>query len=81
MVWSDEPTEAQLNAIFMLIRWSVPTEAAKNAVLWLEERATRREVSDEMKRLRELDLKHDLSASTCFVGDIWDGFPYAEEGK
>lgn len=51
MVWSDEPTEAQLNAIFMLIRWSVPTETAKNAVLWLEERATRREVSDEMKRL------------------------------
>lgn len=74
MAWSDEPTDAQLNAIYSTIRWSVPIPMAQKAVLWLAEHATRREVSDEMKRVRELDLKHDLRASNCFIGEIWEGF-------
>lgn len=76
MAWSDEPTDAQMSAIFMLIRWSIPTETAQDAVKWLAEHATRRDVSNEMKRLRELNIRHNLNASNCFESEIWEGFDY-----
>lgn len=76
MAWSDEPTDAQLNAIFMIIRWTVPTTTAQKAILWLAERATRREVSEELKRIKELNVKRNLSTLNCFDGDIWEGFEY-----
>lgn len=76
MAWSDEPTDAQLNAIFMTIRWVVPTPKAQEAVKWLAEKATRREVSDELKRLKTLNQTRNLSALNCFEGEIWEGFDY-----
>lgn len=76
MAWSDEPTDAQLNAIFMLIRWTVPIPTAQRAVTWLKYHGTRREVSDEVKRLRELNQTRNLSALNCFEGEIWEGFEH-----
>ena len=32
MAWSDDPTDAQLNAIFMMIRWYVPTTTAQKSI-------------------------------------------------
>ncbi len=76
MAWSDEPTDAQINAIFMLIRWAVPTPTAQRATTWLRYHGTRREVSNELKRLRGLYIEHGLSASDCFNSEIWEGFEY-----
>ena len=76
MAWSDEPTDAQLNAIFTTIRWTVATPVAQEAVKWLTERATRREVSAELKRLKELNQTRNLSALNCFEGEIWEGFEH-----
>ena len=79
MTWSDEPTSAQLGALYNMIRWKAAGDSAAKAVQWLAERATRREVSDELKRVRDLYAKHALDASNCFIGKIWEGFPYAKE--
>lgn len=72
----DKPTNAQLNTVFMLIRWSVPTPVAREATEWLAEKASRREVSGEIARLRDLNIKHKLSVLECFTGRIWEGFEY-----
>lgn len=76
MAWSDEPTEAQLNTIYRFIRWEMPNAEAIKAVNWLEERATRREVSDEIKRLKELYETRRLSFESCFESEIWEGYEY-----
>ena len=76
MAWSDEPTDAQLSAIYHLIRWKIPDAKAILALDWLRERATRREVSYEMKRLRELYISHKLTKDNCFDSEIWEGFEY-----
>ena len=74
MTWSDEPTNAQLSALYNMIKWKATGDSATKAVQWLAEKATRREVSYELKRVRELYQEHALNASTCFVGEIWEGF-------
>lgn len=79
MTWSDEPTNAQLSSLYNMIKWKATGDSATRAIQWLAERATRREVSDELKRVRELYAKHALNATNCFVGEIWEGFPYAKE--
>ena len=76
MVWSDEPSDAQLNALFMLIRWTVPTKVAHDAVSWLSEHATRREVSDELGRIKKLNVTRNLSVLNCFESEIWEGFEH-----
>ena len=74
MAWSDEPSETQLGTIFSWFRWCMPTEDAKKAVAWLEKTATRRDVSTEMSRLKNLKTKRLLDASTCFDSEIWEGY-------
>lgn len=76
MAWSDEPTEAQLGTIFSWIKWEMSNEKAMEAVKWLEKTATRREVSFEMKRLRDLKAKRLLDGKKCFESEIWEGFKY-----
>ena len=79
MAWSDEPTNAQLSSLYNMIKWKATGDSATRAIQWLAERATRREVSDELKRVRDLYAKHALDASNCFIGEIWEGFPYVKE--
>lgn len=79
MAWSDEPTNAQLSSLYNMIKWKANGDSATRAIQWLAEKATRREVSDELKRVRELYQEHALNTSNCFTGEIWEGFPYAKE--
>ena len=74
MAWSDEPTQAQLSGVYRLIEWTVPKETILEALEYLEEKATRREVSDEMGRLRSLYIDHKLDKSNVFASEIWEGF-------
>lgn len=79
MAWTDEPTNAQLSALYNMIKWKANGDSATRAIQWLAERATRREVSDELKRIKDLYQEHALNASNCFVGEIWEGFESAKE--
>lgn len=57
MAWSDEPTYAQINTIFQCLNWEVrelSTEEARAAAKWLEKSGTRRDVSNEIGRLKKL---------------------------
>lgn len=76
MAWSDEPTEMQLGTIYSWIRWHMTDDEAREAVAWLEKTTTRREVSYEMKRIRDLKNKRLLNAAKCFEGDVWEGFEH-----
>ena len=74
MAWSDEPTQAQLAAVYHLIRWKLPTAEVTFAVDWLEQNATRREVSYELKRIRNLYINHKLTKDNIFESEIWEGY-------
>lgn len=76
MAWSDEPTDMQLGTIFSWLSWKVDRITAQEAVKWLQNTATRRDVSAEMNRLRDLRQRNLLDASNCFLGEIWEGFDH-----
>lgn len=71
MAWIDSPTKAQINAMWHWFNWEMPRTEAKDALDWLEKNATRKQVSDELGRLRELSLAHNLNREQCFSGDVW----------
>ena len=79
MAWSDEPTHLQLGTIYSWFRWILSIDEAQEAVAWLEQNATRREVSFEMTRLKGLKDKGLLNANNCFESEIWEDFVYEEE--
>lgn len=76
MAWSDEPTEAQLGTLYSWLRWEMDNDKAYEAIRWLELTATRRDVSIEMKRLKDLKRKRLLDGKNCFESEIWEGFKH-----
>lgn len=74
MAWTDEPSEAQIGVIFNWFRWNMPTPKAQDAVHWLKDTATRKEVSDEMTRLKKLYVSRKLNEKTAFESEIWEGY-------
>lgn len=78
MAWEDKPTEAQLERLYQWFKWEMPTPKARDCLKWLESNADRRQVSDEMKRIRQLKLSHNLNHEKCFSSKIWDSYPFKE---
>lgn len=74
MAWSDKPTDAQLDALFNWIRWEMPSIEASDAMNWLRENATRKQVSEEMNRVHDLKHARKLNREECFKGEIWKGY-------
>lgn len=81
MAWSDRPTQMQLVTILDFLRWQIPYDKALKAIEFLENSATRRDVSDEMRRLRDLKQKHVLDGKNAFTGKIWEGFEYDDKAE
>lgn len=71
MGWLDKPTEEQINALWRWFRWQMPRAEAQDALKWLQKNATRRQVSEEMDRVRRLFHARKLSREECFSSDIW----------
>ena len=76
MAWDNRPTEAQIGTLFSWIRWEMPNAQASMAVKWLQNNATRREVSAEMARIKALKDKRALNAENCFEGAIWNNYQH-----
>ena len=76
MAWSDEPTEEQLNAVYRFLdrHSSLQRDKALAATNYLKEHATRKQVSDELGRLRKLSIERKLNRDSCFDSAIWDDF-------
>lgn len=74
MAWTDEPSEAQLNAVFNWLSWRLPKETATSAVEYLSQTATRSDVYKEINRLKKLKDRNALTKEMCFDSEIWEGF-------
>lgn len=74
MAWSDEPTYAQIQTLFRWIEWHMPNDEAVKATHWLKDHATRKEVSDEMSRIRKLYNEHSLTKDECFNSSVWEDY-------
>jgi gamma-glutamyltranspeptidase len=79
MAWSDEPTYAQVQTVYRWIEWHMSTNEARNAVNWLKEHATRKEVSNEIKRLHDLYYGHKLDKESCTSSSVWEGYSQSSE--
>ena len=78
MAWKDKPTYAQLELLYQWFRWEMPTPKAKDAVHWLEDNADRQQVSNEIKRIKELQVNKQLNGQECFSSSVWEKYPFKE---
>lgn len=74
MVWDDKPTDRQLSAVQRLVRWVASIETETKMTDWLKATATRKQVSEELGRLRKLYIDRKLDKTSMFESPIWDGF-------
>ena len=71
-----KPTEAQLGTLARWFRWHMTNDKRAKAINWLEENATRKQVSEEIARIHDLYHDRRLNEDNCFASDIWQGFNY-----
>lgn len=74
MAWSDEPTYNQIETLFRWMKWHMTNSEAVKASHWLKEHATRKEVSDEIKRVHDLYYEHKLDKDNCFDSSVWEDY-------
>lgn len=80
MGMNDKPTDKQIQVLYRWFHWNLPRDKACHALDWLQEHATRGEVSQEIDRVHDLYEKHSLSPERCFSSPIWDGYKQIFEG-
>ena len=81
MAWTDEPTRAQTGALWNLLQGVLPKDVETEALSGIEKRIDRRQMSDELGRIRALYIDHKLDKISCFNSSIWDGFEYKDRYK
>lgn len=74
MAWTDEPSDKQINALLNLIRWEIHLGEIKVIEEYLKTNATRRQVSDELGRLRDLKMNRKLNRDNAFESEIWKNY-------
>lgn len=74
MAWTDEPSDKQINALLNLLRWEVYRDEIKGIEEYLKTNATRREVSDELGRLRDLKMNRKLNRDNAFESELWKNY-------
>ena len=71
MAWSDKPTPAQLGALANMIQWKLTVAECDKTIVYLRENSTRKELSDELKRVRDLYIERKLSRDNVFASTIY----------
>lgn len=71
-----EPTQLQIGLVYKWLSWKLPRQEAKDAVSWLKNNATRKQVSTEISRLHDLYHSNKLNKETLYTGEIWEGFEH-----
>ena len=79
MSWLDKPTKNQISALHHMIQWEVPTAELHDAMEWLENNANRKQVSDELGRIKELKITKRLNRNECFNSPVWAEYFNAKE--
>lgn len=71
MAWSDKPTPAQLGALANMIQWKLTVAECDKTIVYLRENSTRKELSDELKRVRSLYIERKLSRDNVWASPIY----------
>ena len=74
MAWTDDPTPAQIGAWANLVKWDLSDVLINEACKYIEKNFTRKQISEELGRTRELYIKRRLNEKACFDAPVWDGF-------
>ena len=76
MAWTDKPTDNQINALLNMIRWEITREDMPKINAYLVNNTTRKEVSEELGRLRVLKMSRKMNRDTAFAGAIWNNYEH-----
>lgn len=79
MKHEDKPTDSQINTLYSWYRWRLPIDLARDAVKWLQNNATKQDVSKEIARVHDLYHDFGLNEESCFESPIWKGYKIKEE--
>jgi hypothetical protein len=71
MAWSDKPTPAQIGALASMIQWKLTVAECDKAIVYLRDNSTRKELSDGLKRVRNLYIERKLSRDNVFASPIY----------
>lgn len=71
MVSNNRPTSAQLGALSNMIRWKLTDAECKKTIEYLENHSTRGEVSEELKRVRQLYISRKLVRDNVWASGIY----------
>lgn len=74
MAWTDGATQAQIGAWANLVKWSLPDVLVNEGCKFIENKLTRKQISEELGRIRELYIAHKLDEKSCFNSTVWDEF-------
>ena len=74
MAWTDPATDSQISARFRMFRYTHSASLAEedNRYNWIKEhRPTRKEMSQELGRVRKLKIDRNCNEKTAWDSDVW----------
>ena len=71
MAYNNKPTAAQLGALSNMIRWKLTDAECKETIKYLENHSTRKELSEELKRVRQLYIKRKLVREDVWASSVY----------
>lgn len=71
MASESRPTPAQLGALSNMIRWKLTDAECKKTIKHLENHSTRGEMSEELKRVRQLYVSRKLVRDNVWASGIY----------
>lgn len=74
MAWSDEPTDTQIDAVLRMLKWQIREDERTKIADYLKDHCTRRDISSEMGRLRNLAIEKGINHKTAFESEIWEDY-------
>lgn len=74
MAWSDSPTYSQINALLHMVRWEIPIDESIAMGKYLEKNATRKDLSNELGRIKGLIERRKLTKDAVFDSEVWANY-------
>ena len=73
MSWGERATDRQVGSLLNLFKWEMPNAMIPAAIKFMEKKS-RREMSEEIGRVRDLVINHKLNRNNMLDSKFWDGF-------
>lgn len=74
MAWSDGATMSQIGAWFNMVKWELKVGEEVTTGDYLKAHANRRQMSDELERVRGLKIARRLNRDNLFDSPLWDDY-------